>query len=456
MAGDIVDELMGAPEEPEDDKYNIHAQILKRFGKDISPEARAKVAEAAASKKKWLALPALVSGIGQAYAGSANPNLKAVTDKAAQIDDETTGQFDRDREQVVKDYVLGQKSAQDQTKFEQDNTKFGQQQTVFEQGQAERAEGRDPAAPMADDAREMISWVGNKLGIPPTKLEGLGVEQLSKHPLYDKAVELWAKEKMANRPVGMGGFGPGDAPFLEHLIGINTGQKPLEIPPTDGVSPKALAAGVTATGAARGRANTDSRFRTLRGKELEDFQGLTVALGNLDKIGANLPGWDTGFVKNKANRLAWYAGMDSPQRAKINTQLGINLAEYIKSVSGTAASDNERAYLEAIAPNASDDEDTLFAKMEGFQDFLEGKLETTIKADKSVGGYNMDGAMQMAQDRGWLKPAGAFAPPQTAAPTDRSVSDPGRTVVKKQFSKSQNKTKLIYSDGTEEIVDGQQ
>lgn len=41
------------------------------------------------------------------------------------------------------------------------------------------------------------------------------------------------------------------------------------------------------------------------------------------------------------------------------------------------------------------------------------------------------------------------------APPESSQGS-GRSVVKKQYSKSANKTKLIYSDGSEEIVDGQQ
>lgn len=43
----------------------------------------------------------------------------------------------------------------------------------------------------------------------------------------------------------------------------------------------------------------------------------------------------------------------------------------------------------------------------------------------------------------------------TGAITGLSGVKPGKTVAKKQYSPSRNKTKIIYSDGTEEIVDGQ-
>lgn len=441
MAGNILDELVGPQLPPEeDDKYNISAQIMKKFGQNFSPEQRLKLQEEANRRKLGQAVPDAIAQWAAGMRGKPGDADESIQRKMLAIDDETTGDFDRRKEQAVRDYVMGQNME-----------KFGQQQTVFDQAQEDRAEGRDPTSPMADDARNMINWVGTKLGMDPAKLEGMGIEQLKQHPNYDQAVNLYTKEKIANRPTGMGGFGPDDQPFMVNLFDIARGVKPPDTPvDTSKVSPKALAAGATAGGAARGRANAQNRWSTLRGKPLQDFTAMAQVLTSLDSIAEKLPGWDTGFLKNKANRLAWYAGMDDPKRAQINTTLGLQLAEYIKSVSGTAVNPDERAFLTSITPNADTDEDSLYNNMAAFQEYIQEKMNTALEADK-VGGYNVAPAQNMAQDRGWFPPV-----PQSGPPPAGAAQPQAKKLINKQYSASRNKTKLIYEDGSEEVVDGRQ
>jgi hypothetical protein len=52
--------------------------------------------------------------------------------------------------------------------------------------------------------------------------------------------------------------------------------------------------------------------------------------------------------------------------------------------------------------------------------------------------------------------AGPMRTPDNSGQTPPPGASKGKTVTKKQYSKSANKTKIVYSDGTEEIIDGQQ
>lgn len=384
---------------------------MERFGQDLSPEARQKLSDEAERQKHSFSVVGggLLSGLGDVIAGR-RPSDEPLQKKRAQIDEDTTGRFDKAKELVLRDLAASDK-LEDRERL---RTIQGREDTAYGRGEEDLAKNRDPNDPRAADAREMIKWASGKIGLPASNLDSLGIEQLSKHPFYGKAAELWEKEKMANRPAAMGGYGPGDAPFLNSVFDMARGIKPPDAPiDTHNVSPKALQNGITGAGAAKGRDNTQNRFATLRGKPLQDYTSMAQVLTNLDGISAKLPGWDTGFLKNKANRLAWYAGMDDPKRAAINTQLGLNLADYIKSISGTAVNENERAFLTSITPNADTDEDTLYENLNAFQDYVQHKMDTTLNADQT-GGYNVGPARGMAEQKGWLAPAAPETAPAAA------------------------------------------
>lgn len=131
-------------------------------------------------------------------------------------------------------------------------------------------------------------------------------------------------------------------------------------------------------------------------------------------------------------------GTNSPEYARFQAEVGSNLAEYIRAMSGAATSDSERAELKKNTPNADDSPATFAAKAEWFEDYVAKKrgilLTTLKKSNYDTSKFDADGL------------------PQTPAPQQGAQ----KTLVKKQQNKQLNKTRFIYSDGSEEIKDGLQ
>jgi hypothetical protein len=107
---------------------------------------------------------------------------------------------------------------------------------------------------------------------------------------------------------------------------------------------------------------------------------------------------------------------------KLMTTGGLALADYVLQQSGKTVTDDERKRLEALMPGAGMDRASFVNRMNAALDY----------ADK------------LANE----KRQAAGMPPRGGAPT--------RTLTGKKYNPSLKKTKLIYSDGTEELVDGQQ
>lgn len=431
---------MPGPEIQDDDKYNIHAQILKKYGQDFSPEARAAVEAKANQQKNSFGVVGggLLSALGNVIGGN-KPDFSPLEKRRAQIDAETTGEFDKKREQAVKDYLLGNAMEDRGFKNKVAETTFGDSQTDRTREKGFEAQSDDPNSPESQELQNFYMEVRKTDNLGGVNIHKIPATQL--RPLLDQAIKM----RQATRPAAMGGYGPDDAAVLQAGARIAQGLVPVtEDVDLSKASPKASQQFGTLAGAARGRENTQQRFKTLRGKDLADLRNIAGVLAQTDAIGEGLPGWDTGFVKNRADMLKWYGGWDDPTKAKIRSQLGLNLAEYIKSISGTAVNPDERKFLTSVTPNADDDEDTLFAKLETFRDYNETKLNNFLNVTGDVGQYNVPSFEEMRP-----KSAKAGAAPAKTEPEAKKV-------VHKQYSKSANKTKLFYSDGTEEIVDGQQ
>jgi hypothetical protein len=397
---------------------DINAHILERFGQDLSPEARKHLEDQATAQKNSLSVLGgnALAAAGDVIAGRA-PDTGRLDRQRAQIDEDTTGRFDKAKELVLRDMAASDK-LEDRERL---RTIQGREDAAYGRGEEDRLKAADPNDPRASDAREMINFVRKKLGLTDSRLDGLGIDQLSKHPMYNKAVELWEKEKMANRPVSMGGYLPGDDKAMAQGVRMAQGLEPVESElPLEGRSPKALQQLGTMVGAAHGRQNTEVQRHRLGGKELENVRGTMTVLNNLEGIGKNLPGWDTGLVKNKADLLKWYGGFDDPQKAAIRTQLGLNLADYIKSISGAAVNENERHFLEGLTPGPNDDEDTLFSKMEAFRNYNEDKLNTMLETYGKVGDKNVSGVAPAMESLG-IGGAPKAAPAPVAAPAGQTV-----------------------------------
>lgn len=73
---------------------------------------------------------------------------------------------------------------------------------------------------------------------------------------------------------------------------------------------------------------------------------------------------DTGPMAARRNRLAGSIGLDDPKVTAFRAMVGDQLASYIRSISGAAASDRERAFLMQNIPKAEDNDETFNAKLQ--------------------------------------------------------------------------------------------
>lgn len=111
----------------------------------------------------------------------------------------------------------------------------------------------------------------------------------------------------------------------------------------------------------QGEQNYGLRERTQGWKEkekdeLSDAQtkeviALDKTMGGLDDIAELKPAFNTGPIAGRVAAFQKTVGMDEAKRTAFKQKVGRQLATYIKEISGTAASDTERAFLTGLLPN---------------------------------------------------------------------------------------------------------
>ncbi len=94
--------------------------------------------------------------------------------------------------------------------------------------------------------------------------------------------------------------------------------------------------------------------------------GYNEAIGLLGEIKKDKmeKGIDTGPIANVRNFLAGKVGIDDPKVSTLKQSLVDTLAGKVKTLSGTAASDKERAFLKFSLPAMSDNDEQFIAKLD--------------------------------------------------------------------------------------------
>lgn len=164
-------------------------------------------------------------------------------------------------------------------------------------------------------------------------------------------------------------------------------------------------------------------------KQVETIGGIQNSLNMLDRIGGFKKGVNTGPYASKMQQAKPYLpGMEKdPGFVDLEQTTGLNLFDYIKQQSGTAFSDKEYSNLQKNMPNVEDDDATFNRKLANIKQILQQKQQNTTKTIEKQG-KNVDAFKNKEE----------------------------KQIEKKQYSKSQDKTKIIYKDGSEEILDGKQ
>lgn len=126
-------------------------------------------------------------------------------------------------------------------------------------------------------------------------------------------------------------------------------------------------------------------------KQISDVTALDNALGMINNIQAEKSKFDTGPVSSRQNALAQMFGMDDAQKSKFKADVQSNVAEYIKSISGAAVSDQERAFLLQNMPTMTDNDATFSAKLQLVKERLERNrnnyLTNMNKSGKNIKEY---------------------------------------------------------------------
>lgn len=110
-------------------------------------------------------------------------------------------------------------------------------------------------------------------------------------------------------------------------------------------------------------------------KQVKEFTDFDNALDSIKSIRSQKGQFDTGPLAGRMNSVAGLVGLDDADKTAFRSQVQDQLAQYIKSISGGAVSDQERASLIQNIPTMNDNDETFQRKL----DVLEQRLERNRK-----------------------------------------------------------------------------
>lgn len=122
----------------------------------------------------------------------------------------------------------------------------------------------------------------------------------------------------------------------------------------------------------QGQEFSQAQKNELSDKQLKDITSQDNAINFINDIRSfkEQNKIDVGQLADKRNLAAQAVNMDDPKVSTFRAMVGQQLAEYVKSISGAAVSDQERAILAKLIPKMDDSNETFNAKL----DQLQGKL----------------------------------------------------------------------------------
>lgn len=141
--------------------------------------------------------------------------------------------------------------------------------------------------------------------------------------------------------------------------------------------------------------------KPLEAKIVNDKTALDNTLSLLGTIKELKKGIPTGQGQNIRNSAAQLINIDDPQVSGFKAMVGTQLADYIKSISGAAVSDQERAFLIKNVPTMQDSDETfnqkldqvierLTANRQRFLDNIEGSGRKVSDQFKQTGAPSSD------------------------------------------------------------------
>jgi len=178
-------------------------------------------------------------------------------------------------------------------------------------------------------------------------------------------------------------------------------------------------------------------------KHITEIDGVIDGLDKTSVLKESLSGFVTGPLAGRVERIKAFIGAQSGARAALQAQIRKSLSDYGKAISGAAIAEQEMVRLEQQLPQDTDNAEVFATKLSNFRDsFINSRLRLLDNIEKS--GRNVDK----------FKTRTAVGDLSGSGTGSQSPTEQGKTVARKGFNSKTNKTQLIYSDGTKEIVDG--
>lgn len=120
-------------------------------------------------------------------------------------------------------------------------------------------------------------------------------------------------------------------------------------------------------------------------KSVEQLVQYDTALSLLEDIKKRKPKFNTGRFESAKNAGAQLIGVDDPEYSAFKADVNDQLAQYIKSISGAAASDKERGFLSQIQISTNDNDKTFMAKLESAINKIKNARAAHVEAQERIG-----------------------------------------------------------------------
>lgn len=125
--------------------------------------------------------------------------------------------------------------------------------------------------------------------------------------------------------------------------------------------------------------------KKLSDKQVSELTSYDNALKTISQLAIDKPKYDTGPMSSAQNTVAQYLGIDDSKKSGFKANINDQLAQYIKEISGAAASDTEREFLRKNLPNSSDNDNTFMQKLKNLESRLTRNRGTMLSNLSKVG-----------------------------------------------------------------------
>lgn len=323
ITGEMVDDQM----DPMVKDYLVKKFDLGEYGdtqrKQLQDEAKLSMGD-----RGIAALAALGAGISGRDAGQAGMSMldRAQKEKRQKLDD-----FEKGRSNKIQEFGLDREA------------------TKAEREEQLRAERMDPNSPRSRAAQQML------------------IEDYGMNP--DLAAKMTAEQAEARLP------------GLKQKLDRDMREREF----SERAKDRALQREIALNQKNQAREDRLEKEAKPSEKQVKEFTEFDNALDSIKSIRAQKDSQDTGPISAAQSTVAQFFGMDDSEKSAFKSEVQDQLAQYIKSISGGAVSDSERATLMQNIPKMSDNDETFSKKLDALEARLERNRQNAVSNASKMG-----------------------------------------------------------------------